>query len=81
MNKTTIHWTNWFAGLPANEIMAVRNQIMQACDISKSTFYDYRNQYREVPKLIAEKIQEIAGDQSLDFTWTDRMKATTTYKD
>lgn len=62
------NWVNWFRGLPANQIRAVRDRITNECDISLATFYRWANGYSDVPKLAQEKIQQIA-ERELDFSF------------
>lgn len=68
-----LHWLDWFNSLPSNEIGSVRDRILQEADISRSTFYNYRGRYLDVPKLVGEKISFIAG-QPLSFTFIPRLQ-------
>lgn len=77
MQESSSHWTNWLAEMPVNRIKEIREKIMLECGISKATFYFWRGQYSEVPKLAQAKIIEIAGKE-LDFSFQPREEPRTT---
>lgn len=64
----------WYMALPKEEKLPMRETIKEECDIGDSSLYGFIQENRPVPKLVREKIQEIA-ERDLDFPFEQQKKA------